>query len=294
MIKYRKQKSFLLNLPVVIFLIDIFFLSIIFGTYIAIKFSPFADISNHQKFNQHDSPVEPNSTTQQEELPAHQPFETFENSFSISLVSPEHALFDSGIIITNVNKKKNQIALTFDSSWEFKNTREILNILKGYSIKSTFFVTGSWAEKHPDLVQDILNDGHEIGNHSYSHPHFTQISKEQIIDEVQKTAGIIKRQTGYHSNLFRLPYGDTNQEVLTLLSDMGYYVIGWSADSLDWKEDISAEEIINRIKKYHKDGGIILFHIGGFQTPVVLPDIIEWYLNQGYEFVKVSELIQEQ
>lgn len=211
----------------------------------------------------------------------------------LTLVKRDQSPFDPGTLITSVKQKGKVISLTFDSSWEFKNTQELIDILDGYNIKATFFVTGSWAEKHPDLIQLIVSHGHEIGNHSYSHPDFTQISRVEMINEVTKTDQVLQSQVGYHSNLFRLPYGASNQSVLSTLGELGYFVIGWSTDSLDWKENISAEEILYRIKRYHQDGGIILFHVGGYQTPFVLPDVIEWYLDNGYSFVKVSDLIKE-
>ena len=208
------------------------------------------------------------------------------------LLHPDETHFQYGELINSVPEQGKKVAFTFDAAWEFKNTEPLLDLLGSFEIPATFFISGMWADKHPDLMDKIHAAGHEIVNHGYSHKDLNTMSREQIVEEVTRTAEVLSRHIPYHSNLFRLPYGEGSPEVLSILRDLGYFVVGWSADSADWMEDLSPEAIINRVKKNTKDGGIVLFHVGGYETLNVLPDLIEWYWSQGYEFVTVSDLLR--
>jgi len=195
--------------------------------------------------------------------------------------------------ITNGSRTSGKVALTFDSAYEYTNTKKLLDVLKTYNVKATFFLTGQWAEAHPDLVKAIYAGGHEIGNHSYSHPHMTKLSSAQIKNEVTKTRTILEKIVGKSPKLyFRLPYGEYNQAVLKAVASAGYSnIIQWDTDSLDWK-GISATEISSRVISNAKSGSIILMHVGGANTVQALPKIIAQLRSKGYVLTTVSELLR--
>lgn len=207
--------------------------------------------------------------------------------------------YDSAGVFSNMERKlpiysvdtnEKKIALTFDVSWGTDNTEKILEILDKYNVKATFFLVGAWAEDNTDIVKEIYNRGHEIGNHSTKHPDMTKISRDRIIKEVQITDAKIIELTGESSNIFRCPSGIYNDNVIQTLKDINYYCIQWNVDSIDWKEqgkDIEYERVINKVKP----GSIILFHTNAKYTPENLPRIIAELKNKGYSFVKVGNLI---
>lgn len=145
------------------------------------------------------------------------------------------------------------------------------------------------------MSKDILKQGHEIGNHSYSHPYFTKISTAEMKSEVKKTHDIILRITGKApAPLFRPPYGNYNSDVLKASGEIGYsHTIMWSTDTLDWK-GIPAESIINRVLDNAKPGAIVLMHVGsGIHTPEALPIIIEKLHSMGYKLTTVSNMLSK-
>ena len=157
-------------------------------------------------------------------------------------------------------------------------------------MKATFFLVGQWVDKYPESVKALSDAGMEIGNHSDTHPHMAKLSEKQIIDEVSLCTGKIQAITGQEVKVFRCPYGEYDDEVITSLRNMGIYPIQWDVDSLDWK-DLSADEIYKRVTTKVEAGSIVLFHNAGEHTPEALPGIIEYLLSEGYEIVPVSELL---
>ncbi|MBR5154936.1 MAG: polysaccharide deacetylase family protein [Clostridia bacterium] len=194
--------------------------------------------------------------------------------------------------IYNVQKAENDkiVALSFDAAWGNEDTGKLIEIMNKYNVKTTFFVVGGWVDKFPESVKQLSDAGHEIMNHSDTHPHMTQISVEKMKEEVENCSEKIKKITGVKPNLFRAPYGDYDNKVITTLRDIGYYTIQWDVDSLDWK-DLSASEICDRVLKRVKPGSIVLFHNAALHTPEALPTIIETLQKDGYKIVPVSELI---
>ncbi|MBC7765807.1 MAG: polysaccharide deacetylase family protein, partial [Hyphomonadaceae bacterium] len=132
--------------------------------------------------------------------------------------------------------------------------------------------------------------GHEIMNHSSSHPHMTQLSVQKMAEEVKICDDKIQAITGKKPFLFRPPFGDYNDNVVQTLRDVGHYTIQWDVDSLDWKE-LGSEDIFNRVTKKVKNGSIVLFHNAAKDTPAALPRIIEKLQAEGYKIVPISELI---
>lgn len=190
-----------------------------------------------------------------------------------------------------VDTKEKKIAISFDVSLgREEHTKEILNILDKYKIKGTFFIVGDWASKYPDMLKEISDRGHEIGNHSNTHPNMTRLSKDKILEDVNINDAKIRNITGNSTKLFRCPEGSYNNTVIDTLENAGYYCIQWDSDSADWMEK-GADIEFNRIIKNTKPGSILLFHNSAKYTPYNLPKIIEKFQSQGYKFVTVSNLI---
>lgn len=186
------------------------------------------------------------------------------------------------------NDKK--ISFSFDAAWGADDTQILIDTFAKYNIKVTFFVVGEWVDKFPDMVKALHDAGHEIQNHSNTHPHLTNLNKEKIAEEINGCNDKIEAITGVRPTLMRPPYGDYNNSVIEVTESLGMHTIQWSVDSLDWK-DLSAAEISNRVKSAIEPGGIVLFHNAAKHTPEALPTLIEELLAEGYEFVPISQLI---
>lgn len=194
--------------------------------------------------------------------------------------------------IYSVNTDKPQVALTFDAAWGNEGTRRLMDILEAHNIKVTFFMTGGWVEKYPEDVRYIAQQGHEIGNHSENHKNMSRLDKAGIKSELQTVHEKVKKLTGKDMILFRPPYGDYNNHVIEVADSVGYYPIGWSIDSLDWK-DYGADSIVNKVldDPHLGNGSIILMHNGAKYTPDALEAVITGLQQKGFEIVPVSSLI---
>ena len=190
-----------------------------------------------------------------------------------------------------VEREDPVIAVTFDASWGADNTPKLLDILDAYDAKCTFFLVGLWVDKYPEMVQAIAQRGHEIGNHSDSHPQMTQLSAAQIRQELSALSGKVEALTGTRPTLFRPPYGDYNDLVVRTAREAGYEAVQWSVDSLDWK-NISPEDMIRRAGSVEK-GDIILFHNDSQYLLDALPTLLQSYQDQGLRMVKVSDILLE-
>lgn len=189
-----------------------------------------------------------------------------------------------------VQRDNKAVSLTFDAAWGNEDTQELIDILKYYNVKATFFVVAAWVDKYPESVKALSDAGHEVMNHSTNHEHFSKLSAAQITSNIGICNDKIAAVTGITPILFRCPYGEYDDHVIKALTSMGMYTIQWDVDSLDWK-DLSASEIANRVTKKVQPGSIVLFHNAALHTPEALPDIIEYLLANGYEIVPVSSLI---
>ncbi|MFC7322607.1 LysM peptidoglycan-binding domain-containing protein [Halobacillus campisalis] len=200
----------------------------------------------------------------------------------------------SSQFVTKGNTSSKVVALTFDDGADGTNVENILQTLSSNNVKSTFFLTGSGTNHHPQKIKNIVSKGHEIGNHSYSHPDFTKLTAAQIKDELERTEDIIKSTTGRSTKpLFRAPFGAVNSSVLSAVGNAGYkHTIHWNIDTVDWKGN-SAADIRNRVLNNIVPGSIVLMHTGAGAsgTPGALPGIISNLKNQGYQFVTVSNLL---
>ncbi|NMA95604.1 MAG: polysaccharide deacetylase family protein [Clostridiales bacterium] len=193
--------------------------------------------------------------------------------------------------IYSVDTDKKIIAISFDAAWGSERTDELLAILRERDIKATFFLVGIWIDKYPDKVRQIASEGHEIGNHSTSHPHMSKLSSEEIKKELEITQQKLIDLAGDRAvKLFRPPFGDYNDTLILTCRELGYYPIQWDVDSLDWK-DLGAENIKRQVLSKAREGSIILFHNDAKYTPAALPEILDTLLNDGYEIVPISKLI---
>ncbi|NLM40912.1 MAG: polysaccharide deacetylase family protein [Firmicutes bacterium] len=194
--------------------------------------------------------------------------------------------------IYSVQTAEKKVAFSFDATWGADLTDEILTILDEHGLKTTFFLAGYWVDKHPDYVAKIAAAGHEIGNHSYSHPHMTTLDEKGIAYELQKNEYLIQDLTGQRTTLFRPPFGEYDNKVISVASALGYHTIQWSVDSLDWK-NLSSNQIYERVMSQIKPGSIVLFHNAAPGTPGAIRRLIPDLLSQGYAIVPVSELLHK-
>ena len=194
--------------------------------------------------------------------------------------------------VYSVEREDNVITVSFDASWGGDQTLRILDLLDEYNAKATFFLVGIWVDKYPELVKEIHARGHEIGNHSDSHPEMSKLSKEQIIRELDGCSDKIEALTGQRPTSFRPPYGDYDNEVVTVARSEGYEVVQWSIDSLDWKNK-GVDDLIRRSTKDVHKGDIILFHNDSKYILQALPTILKTYQQQGFTMIPAREILLE-
>ncbi len=195
--------------------------------------------------------------------------------------------------VYSVERPDQKIALTIDAAWEDDKTAFILETLAKYDVKATFFLCGVWVEAYPEHVKEIAAQGHEIGNHSLTHPHMSKLTAAQIQEELTQLDDQIEALTGKRCTKFRAPFGEYNDTVITAVRELGYEAIQWDVDTIDWKKERSAETILDTVLPRLSPGCIILCHNNGYQIEQYLPVLIEQALEQGYEFVTVDELLLE-
>ncbi|SEN35394.1 polysaccharide deacetylase family sporulation protein PdaB [Paenibacillus sophorae] len=189
-----------------------------------------------------------------------------------------------------------EIALTFDDVPDPRFTPQILDVLRRYRVKATFFIVGRRAAKHPALVKRIVREGHSIGNHSYNHPQFTKLSLRQFRSQIKRAENIINKIAGFRPRLIRPPYGEITEQQLKWAEAQGYKLVNWNVDSLDWK-GLSRQQVKRNILSHAGKGSIILQHGGGGTgsnlkgTIEALPDVIETLRRKGYTFVTIPEML---
>lgn len=204
-------------------------------------------------------------------------------------VHPAHAI----IGFSHGERAGKRIALSFDDGPHPTFTPKILALLEKYGIKATFFMIGRNVELYPDVARAVNGAEHEIGNHTYSHPHMKEITLEQLSAEVAKTERILGNVGIGKPKLFRPPEGFRSKEQVAALENAGYQTIIWSLDTHDW-QGREANEIISVVLNGVQGGDILLFHdyTGKHNTTITaLEQVIPRLLKDGYEFVTVSELM---
>ncbi|MBQ3284655.1 MAG: polysaccharide deacetylase family protein [Ruminococcus sp.] len=196
------------------------------------------------------------------------------------------------IPIYYVDTQEKVCALSFDAAWGNEQTATLLDILDDYEVKSTFFLVGDWVENYPDDVKEIAARGHDVGNHSATHPHMAQLGSNEQCKEIDACNAAVKELTDRSPTLFRAPYGEYDNKLVNNLKARDMYCVQWNIDSLDWK-DPSPDEMVSRIQSKLCPGSVILMHNGAKNTPEALPKIIEMIQGEGYTIVPISQLIPE-
>jgi polysaccharide deacetylase family sporulation protein PdaB len=197
--------------------------------------------------------------------------------------------------VYSVPTDKKIVSLTFDISWGEKRQEPVVKVLEDKKVKkATFFLSSPWAKSHPEIVGRIAKDGYEIGSHGHKFTNYSELEDVEIRKQIQTAHQLLSEVTGKSPNLIRLPNGDFDKRVLNIADSLGYTVIQWDTDSLDWK-NIGVDNIVKRVVTRAHPGDIILLHASDscLQTADALPQIIDQLRAKGYEFVSVSELIQQ-
>lgn len=197
---------------------------------------------------------------------------------------------DRQLPIYCVERDDKTVALSFDAAWGNEDTQQLIDILNKYGVNATFFVVGQWADKYPESVKALHDAGNEVMSHSDDHAHFAQLGADEIKANIASSNEKIQNIIGAAPTLFRCPYGEYNDTVISTVGSMGMTAIQWDVDSLDWK-GISAQEISDRVLKNVKSGSIVLFHNAAENTPEALPTIIEALIADGYTIVPVSQIL---
>jgi len=220
--------------------------------------------------------------------------------FSIPLTAHAQTVYPlqskfSDIMMYKSHTSKKVVALTFDDGPDERFTPPILDVLNKYNITATFFLLGTRVEKYPNVANRIVQEGHDIGNHTYWHPDLTKTGVQNLEWEIEKNEKTIKSVTGVKTDLFRAPYGALNESLVKKLGEVSYRGIGWSVDSEDW-DGLSADQIKKNVIQAIHPGAIILLHSAGHWTQDLsgtvdaLDELIPYLQEEGYEFVTVSEL----
>ncbi len=199
----------------------------------------------------------------------------------------------AGSVYYSAPTQEKLIALTFDDGPHKYRTDEILDVLRDYDIKATFFVVGAMAHEYPEIIRRELAEGHEIGNHTYNHTKMKKLTTDRLICELESTEEELFEIAEYRPKLFRPPEGWCSEMIASAVGKIDYDVILWNIDTLDWAHN-EVDKICKCIYDNVKPGSIILFHdfvVGDSPTTEALKRIIPELKSQGYEFVTVSELI---
>ena len=192
--------------------------------------------------------------------------------------------------VYSVQRDDKVVALSFDAAWGNEDTQTLIDILDKYDIHATFFVVGDWVDKYPESVKALSDAGNEVMNHSSHHAHFSQLSDSEIVSDITACNEKIAAVTGETPVLFRCPYGEYDDHVISAVNGMGMTAVQWDVDSLDWK-GISADEIKSRVLKNVSPGSIVLFHNAAENTPQALSGIIESLIADGYRIVPISQML---
>ncbi|KAB2954345.1 polysaccharide deacetylase family protein [Heliorestis acidaminivorans] len=210
----------------------------------------------------------------------------------------EESITSTGAIGTEIpgvlyrGTEVNKIALAINVDWGEEYIPEILEILKQHNSKATFFFTGRFAEKLPDIVKMVFQEGHEIGNHGYSHPHPTQISSEANRREIQRTHQVLVKTTGQAPHWFAPPYGECNTQVVEVARQEGYGTVLWTVDSADWMNP-APQDWMKRVMKGIGPGAIVLMHPTK-STVQALPELLKYSHEKDWRAVTMSELTKEE
>lgn len=192
--------------------------------------------------------------------------------------------------VYSVDTKEKKIALTMNCAWNADDIDSILDTLSKNKIHITFFMVGDWVDKYPEYVKKISDNGHEIANHSNTHPHVNQLNIDKNIEQIKLCSEKIEKITGNKTTLYRGPYGEYNDTVISAANELKHITIQWNLDTLDYT-GLTGEEMWKRLDSKLSNGSIILSHNGTKHTADSLELLLHNIKEKGYEIVTVSELI---
>ena len=217
---------------------------------------------------------------------------------AITAVTNSAVVFSGGatklLPIYSVERSDNKISISFDCAYGVEYTDELLRVLNEYQVKCTFFAVEFWVEKYPSYAKKIVENGHELQTHSSTHPKMSTLNKSQIEKELTSSIAKIESVTGQKVTLFRAPFGDYDNDVISVANSLNLRTIQWDVDSLDWKDTATPDSICKRVTSKVKNGSIVLFHNDADHTPEALPTILKCLKDDGYEFVFIEDLIYKE
>ncbi|MEA3336990.1 MAG: polysaccharide deacetylase family protein [Chloroflexota bacterium] len=197
----------------------------------------------------------------------------------------------SGYYIGRDNRQK-RVALSFDIGF-VEGNRELMEQLAARGIRATFFVLGGAVENHPEMIAPILENGHELGNHSYTHENMLAMTTDAVAQELAVTEQFV--QAAYPGAttkpIFRAPFGAINDSIVSRAKGEGYHIIGWTVDSRDWTDEITPESLYDRVTELVCPGAIIAMHDVNPANQAALPRLLDFLEGSGYEFVTISEIL---
>lgn len=186
----------------------------------------------------------------------------------------------------------NVVALSFDAGGPVAPALRVLDTLRAHGVHATFFLSGEWIEAHPEIGQRILADGHELANHSYSHPDFTKLSNAQIAWELTHTDDLVFAATGRHTWPYvRMPYGARNARVLEVAAGLGYRSVYWTLDAVDWRPEFTPERVRSRVLRFAQPGDIVVQHSSTEATAAALPGILDGLQARGWTVGTVTDVL---
>ena len=197
-------------------------------------------------------------------------------------------------MINEVSTSQKAVAITFDDGPNPIYTPEVLDIFAKAEGKATFFMIGEQMKKNPEIVKKVAEQGHEIGNHTFSHPKLSELSPADCLSEIERNEEIIQELTGQLPVVFRPPYLDYNNDTISILKDKGYPMIGaLNMEAQDWEQP-GVEHILSASKKCVRNGSILIFHDGfgdRSQTIQAVKKLVFELKSEGYQLLTVSELL---
>lgn len=202
------------------------------------------------------------------------------------------ATLDRGLV-TAGRAETGVVALTMDAGGRDPGrTAEVLDTLARFGIRATMYLTGEWCEANPALVARMAAEGHELGNHTYDHPHLTLVSDEEMLSQLGRTEAVIKRFAGREPvKDVRPPFGDYDARVLAVLGAHGYRVVYWTVDAADWRPEVSAAEIVARVGGRTAAGDVVVMHVYAPKAAEALPGILEAWRARGLRAGTLAEAL---
>ena len=228
-------------------------------------------------------------------MPKQDPRASLEYRRHVALAAQDDAARQKGIRVTKVvtgDPGQRLAALTFDDGPHGQRTAELLTILQRLRVPATFFVVGKMVMRYPELIERMVLEGHELGNHTFNHYRLPLIPLGEVAEELNRTRDVLSGLVGSPTRLFRPPGGEYNDAIQKIIAREGYTTMLWTDDPADYKLGRTPQRISELILRDITPGGIILLHSGLPATMAALPEVVARLRDDGYSFVTCSELIQ--